>query len=68
MNRAELKVAQVASIVGCHRNSVLRYEKKGIIRSFRDHNGFRRFTLEEALKLKRMLAFRTVDEGNRHRR
>lgn len=55
----DLTVAEVAKVADCHRNTVLRYEIKGLIRSERDLNGFRRFSLGEALKLKSLLSVRT---------
>jgi DNA-binding transcriptional MerR regulator len=54
----ELMTAQVAEIAGCHPNTVKRYEVKGLIKAKRDRNGFRRFTVKEAHKLKKMLAQR----------
>ena len=59
MSSKELTVSQVASVVGVHRNTVLRYERRGLIVSKRDHNGFRKYGLDEALKLKEILSSRT---------
>jgi len=59
MGKTDLTVAKVAEIGECHRNTVLAYEKRGLIRGLRDRNGFRRFSLDEALKLKRLLSTRT---------
>jgi len=64
MNK-DLTVGEVAQIADCHRNTVLRYEDKGLINSERDFNGFRRFSLAEALKLKTILSARTVDPACR---
>ena len=58
MEKKELTVSQIATIVGVHRNTVLRYEQRGVIASKRDHNGFRKYPLEEALKLKKMFSLR----------
>lgn len=55
---ANLTVAQVAKIAGCHRNTVLNYEKQGYIKAFRDHNNFRRYTMQDAIKLKEILSVR----------
>ena len=54
----DLTVEQVADIADCHRNTVLNYEKQGYIKSMRDNNNFRRFSLQEALKLKKILNIR----------
>ncbi len=35
-NEINLTVAKVADIAGCHRNTVLNYEKYGYIKSMRD--------------------------------
>lgn len=56
---ADLLVNQVADIAGCHPNSVRRYERRGLVRAHRDLNGYRRFTLQEALKLKAKLSWRS---------
>ena len=59
MEKVDLIVQEVARIADCHRNTVLRYESRGVIRGKRDLNGYRRFTLGEALKLKEILSTRT---------
>ena len=56
--KEELLTAQVAKIAGCHPNTVKRYEKRGMIKAKRDRNGFRRFPVEEANKLKKLLGQR----------
>ena len=58
MIEANLRVADVAQIAGCHRNTVLRYEQRGVIKPLRDSNGFRRYFLRDALKLKEILSLR----------
>ena len=50
-----LTVEQVARIAGCHRSTVLRYEQGGYLFPRRDHNGFRRFSKQDAQKLKQLL-------------
>ena len=55
---AKLTVAQVAEIADCHRNTVLQYERRGFLKSFRDCNDWRRFTSEDARKLKALLEIR----------
>jgi DNA-binding transcriptional MerR regulator len=55
----ELMPAQVAEIAGCSPSTVKRYDARGVIRSRRDLNGFRRYPLSEALKLREILATRT---------
>jgi DNA-binding transcriptional MerR regulator len=59
MNEANLTISEVAKIVRCHRNTILNYEEKGLIRPWRDHNGFRRYSLAEALRLKEIFEIRT---------
>ena len=60
----DLTVEQVAGIAGCHRNTVLRYERDGYITPVRDHNNFRRYTLQQALKLKKIFEIRKPASGN----
>ncbi len=58
MNKYDLTVKEVAGIVGCHRNTVLRYEKDGYVSPMRDKNNFRRYSLQQALELKKILNLR----------
>ena len=55
----ELNVAQTAAIIGCHRNTILKYESRGWIFSTRDRNNFRRFKLSDVLKLAKFVHSRT---------
>lgn len=55
---ALLTVADLAKIAKCHRSTVLRYEGKGVIQSERDGNNFRRYSLDDALRLKELLSTR----------
>lgn len=55
---ADLTVSQVAEIAGCHRLTVLNYTKRGYLKPMRDHNNFRRYTKQDALKLKQLLEIR----------
>lgn len=58
MGEKDLTVEEVARIARCHRNTVLRYEKLSLIQSKRDHNNFRKFSFQEALRLKEILSMR----------
>lgn len=55
----DLRIYQVAKIANCHINTVKNYEKKGYIEALRDANNHRRYSLQEALKLKEILSIRT---------
>ena len=57
-NKYDLTVKEVAGIVGCHRNTILRYEKDGYVSPMRDKNNYRRYTLQQALELKKILNLR----------
>ena len=57
-NKYDLTVKEVAGIVGCHRNTVLRYEKNGYVSPMRDKNNYRRYSLQQALELKKILNLR----------
>lgn len=54
----DLTVEQVAGIAGCHRSTVLRYEKEGYLIPMRDHNNHRRYARRDAMKLKDILNIR----------
>ena len=60
---ADLMVSQVAEIAGCHRLTVLNYTIKGYLKPMRDHNNFRRYTKQDALKLKQLLEIRRPADG-----
>jgi DNA-binding transcriptional MerR regulator len=62
---ADLTVNQVAEIAGCHGRTVLNYTKKGFLNPMRDHNNFRRYTKQDALKLKQLLEIRRPSESDR---
>ena len=61
---ANLTVDQVAKVAGCHRNTVLKYEREGYIAPLRDNNNFRRYTLQQALKLKKIFEIRKPTSEN----
>ena len=61
---ANLKISEVAKIVGCHINTVLNYERRGFIKPLRDNNNFRRYPLQEALKLKEIFSVRIRGMGD----
>jgi len=52
------RVFDVARMVGCHRNTILNYEKRGIIQSYRDRLGYRRFTRLDVEKVRTFLMAR----------
>ena len=58
MTDSNLRVCHVAEIANCHVNTVRTYERKGYIKAMRDHNNYRWFTLQEAIKLKKILNVR----------
>ena len=60
-----LTVSQVAEIAGCHRGTVLNYERRGYIKPLRDNNNHRRFSRQDAMKLKQILKIRRpLEEAN----
>jgi len=58
MAEANLKVLDMAKFCGVHRNTVLNYERKGVISSVRDIYNARRYTQAEADRLLALLAAR----------
>lgn len=63
MTEYSLTVAQVAELAGCHRLTVLAYEKRGFIKPMRNIQNHRRFREQDALKLKQILEIRRPAEG-----
>lgn len=59
----DLRICQVAKIADCHINTVKNHEKRGHIQPLRDINGFRRYSLKQALKLKEILATRVGEQN-----
>ena len=59
MGQKELSVAEVARVASCHPNTVRRHEKRGLIHASRDICNFRWFTLQDALKLRDTLNYRS---------
>jgi len=59
----DLTVGQVAEIAGCHRITVLNYEKRGYLKPLRDNNNHRRYTKQDAFKLKQILEIRKPSDG-----
>lgn len=59
MGKANLTPIEVARIADdCHPNTVKNYAKKGFLNPVLDINGTYRFSMEDALKLKALLASR----------
>jgi len=53
-----LTIKDVAQIADCHINTVKNYERRGYINPVRDNNNFRRYTRQDALRLKQILSIR----------
>jgi len=54
----DLTICQAARIADCHVNTIKNYERKGFTHPLRDRNNHRRYSLQEALKLKEILSAR----------
>ncbi len=54
----DLRVAEVAKIANCHPLTVRNRERKGDIEASRDLNNHRRFSVEQALRLRDLLTTR----------
>ncbi len=59
MAHPDLKTSEVARIAGVHEHTVRKYADNGAIMSYRDNNNFRRYPLESAFQLKKIMATRT---------
>ena len=51
-NNVYLNISEAAQVLGLHVDSIRRWEKKGLIKSFRDGNNYRVFSLEEIERVK----------------
>ena len=58
MEERDLTICDVARMANCHINTVRNYEKRGYIKSMRDNNNFRRYSKQEAIKLRAILEIR----------
>jgi excisionase family DNA binding protein len=47
-----LTVKEASKILGVHENSVRNLDRKGLIKSYRDHRHYRMFDLNDVLRLK----------------
>lgn len=61
---ANLTRTEVARFVGCHVNTVLMYEREGLISPLRDRNNWRRYTLQQAKEMKKIFEIRRPAGGN----
>jgi DNA-binding transcriptional MerR regulator len=57
-----LMVTQASQILRCHPNTLKRWERRGLINSSRDVNNWRRFDMDEVLRLKKLLDNRGQDK------
>ena len=55
MKDQRLRVQEVADLLGVHRNTVLNLEQRGYVKPARDFNNHRRFSLHDAMRLKKLL-------------
>jgi hypothetical protein len=60
MRNERLSRADAARILECHPNSILNYDKRVLIYSVHDFNGFRWYSLDAVLQLKGKLAVRLL--------
>jgi len=58
MKEKDLTISDVARIADCHINTVRNYERRGYIKPTRDNNNFRRYSRQDAMKLKEILNIR----------
>jgi DNA-binding transcriptional MerR regulator len=47
-----LTVKQASKILGVHENSMRNFDRRGLIKSYRDHRRYRMFDLNDVLRLK----------------
>lgn len=63
MNQGDLRISQAARLIECHVNTLRNYECRGLIKPLRDHNGHRRYSVDQALKIKELINMRG-ENGN----
>jgi DNA-binding transcriptional MerR regulator len=57
-------ISELAQAVGLHPETIRRLERRGLIRSARDHNGWRHFSVDTIEKLKKLYGEgQTDDDG-----
>ena len=61
MREINLTISDVAKIANCHINTVKNYEERGYIKPSRDNNNFRRYSQQDAKKLKEILNIRRFE-------
>jgi DNA-binding transcriptional MerR regulator len=49
-------ISELAQAVGLHPETIRRLERRGLIRSARDHNGWRHYSVDAVVKLKELYA------------
>ena len=54
----QLYVKDVARLAGCCNQTVINFEKRGLIKPVRDKNNFRRFTEAQAIRVKEIFNIR----------
>ena len=57
----DLTISQAAEQLGCHRLTLLNWEKRGLIKPARDINNFRRYSQEQIEDLKKLFELRRTD-------
>lgn len=54
---------QVAKLARCSRSTVINYSNAGVIATFYESNGFRKFSYHEAMRLRQLLAQSREERG-----
>ena len=57
----DLTIQQVADELGCHRLTLLNWERRGLITPTRDINNFRRYTRQQVDELKQLFELRRTE-------
>lgn len=61
MNQTRIYRKHAARIIGVHKDTLLKWEEKGLVEPHRDYNGWRMYELEEVLRLREMV----IGEGQK---
>ncbi len=55
----DLRISEAAKLISVHVNTLRNFERRGLIKPLRDHNGWRRYSVEETLKIKELVNLRS---------
>ena len=55
MNNETIYRKRAAKVIGVHKDTLIKWENRGLVEPVRDYNGWRRYKLEDVLRLREMV-------------